>query len=108
MLGGKHPQARIEVHDVVFTAADRLEDTYPQLREAWFGSQDGLHIDSWLEVDGISDCKVELSAQASAAGLVQAAHRCPAGCGGLPARGSGEEAIRAPSAWQLALRRVTP
>lgn len=38
MLGSKHPHVRIEVHDVVFTAADHLEETYPQLREAWFGS----------------------------------------------------------------------
>ncbi|AMO76035.1 DUF1543 domain-containing protein [Pseudomonas citronellolis] len=66
MLGGKHPRARIEVHDVVFAVADSLEDTYPQLRNAWFGSQDGLHIDCWMAVDGIGDCKVELSTQAPA------------------------------------------
>ncbi|OZO04543.1 hypothetical protein B7453_10420 [Pseudomonas sp. IB20] len=61
MLGGKHPKAKIEVHDVVFAAADSLEAAYPQLREGWFGSSIGLHIDAWMAVDGIGDWKVELS-----------------------------------------------
>lgn len=61
MLGGKHPRARIEVHDVVFAAADTLQGTYPQLREAWFGSAKGVHIDSWMAVDGVDGWKVELS-----------------------------------------------
>jgi hypothetical protein len=64
MLGGKHPRARIEVHDVAFVVADNLEAAYPQLREAWFGSQSGLHIDSWMAVDGVEGWKVELSALA--------------------------------------------
>lgn len=61
MLGGKHPKAKIEVHDVVFAVADRLEDTYEQLRQGWFGSQAGVHIDSWMRVDGVENWKVELS-----------------------------------------------
>ncbi|AOE61152.1 DUF1543 domain-containing protein [Pseudomonas corrugata] len=66
MLGGRHPRASIEVHDVVFTQADSLEHAYPQLRQAWFGSQAGLHIDSWWEVDGIDTYRVELSPMAPA------------------------------------------
>ncbi|MBJ9975023.1 DUF1543 domain-containing protein [Pseudomonas sp. S75] len=61
MLGGRHPRANIEVHDVVFAHAASLSDTYGQLREAWFGSARGLHVDSWLEVDGIDGYRVELS-----------------------------------------------
>ncbi|QHF44647.1 hypothetical protein PspS35_12990 [Pseudomonas sp. S35] len=61
MLGGKHPRANIEVHDVVFVAADTLQATYPQLRDAWFGSPKGVHIDSWMAVDGVDGWKVELS-----------------------------------------------
>lgn len=67
MLGGRHPRARIEVHDVVFAHGTSLTDAYPQLREAWFGSAKGLHIDSWLEVDGIDDYRIELSHAAPAA-----------------------------------------
>lgn len=61
MLGGKHPRAKIEVHDVVFTIADSLEATYPQLRQGWFGNPVGLHIDAWMRVDGVEGWKVELS-----------------------------------------------
>ncbi|MBV4482407.1 DUF1543 domain-containing protein [Pseudomonas khavaziana] len=61
MLGGKHPRAKIEVHDVVFAVADTLQATYPQLREAWFGSSKGVHIDSWMAVDGVDGWKIELS-----------------------------------------------
>jgi len=61
MLGGKHPRAKIEVHDVVFAIADSLEATYPQLRQGWFGNSAGLHIDAWMRVDGVDGWKVELS-----------------------------------------------
>ncbi|MFJ4345594.1 DUF1543 domain-containing protein [Pseudomonas sp. NPDC089401] len=60
MLGGRHPAAKIEVHDVVFAHADTLEQAYPQLRSAWFGAAKGLHIDSWLEVHGVDGYRVTL------------------------------------------------
>lgn len=66
MLGGKHPRAKIEVHDVVFVIADNLKDAYPQLREGWFGSPQGVHIDSWMCVDGVEQWKVEISPLAPA------------------------------------------
>ena len=68
MLGGKHPRARIEVHDVVFVVAETLQATYPQLRDAWFGSPKGVHIDSWMAVDGVDGWKIQLSHLAPAAG----------------------------------------
>ncbi|WP_409295780.1 DUF1543 domain-containing protein [Pseudomonas sp. KCJK8670] len=61
MLGGRHPRARIEVHDVLFAQADSLEQTYPQLCQGWFGSRQGLHIDSWIEVSGVDHYRVEFS-----------------------------------------------
>lgn len=66
MLGGKHPRAKIEVHDVVFVVADSLEAAYPQLRQSWFGSPQGLHIDSWMAVEGVENWRVELSGLAPA------------------------------------------
>ncbi|NIF24910.1 DUF1543 domain-containing protein [Pantoea sp. Tr-811] len=60
MLGGRHPSAKIEVHDVLFAHADSLEQAYPQLRSAWFGSAKGLHIDAWMEVAGVDGYRVEL------------------------------------------------
>lgn len=68
MLGGSHPRARIEVHDVVFAVAATLEAAYPQLREQWFGNPKGLHIDSWLEVEGVDGYRVQWSAMQPAPG----------------------------------------
>lgn len=67
LLGGKHPRARIEVHDLVFATGARLEDTYSQLREQWFGDAKGLHIDSWMRVEGLEGYQVKLSNSAPAA-----------------------------------------
>ena len=53
MLGGRHVRANTEVHDVVFAVGDSLEDTYTQLKNAWFGEQKGLHIDAWAQVNGV-------------------------------------------------------
>ena len=44
MLGGRHSRSNTEVHDGVFAVADSLEDSYPQLKNAWFGEQKGLHL----------------------------------------------------------------
>ena len=49
MLGGNcAPRSNTELHDVVFVVGDALEPTYPRLRELWFGTPEGLHVDSWL------------------------------------------------------------
>ncbi|OTG67323.1 DUF1543 domain-containing protein [Acinetobacter silvestris] len=53
MLGGRHVRANTEVHDVVLAIGDSLEDIYPQLRQAWFAEQDGLHIDAWAQINGV-------------------------------------------------------
>ncbi|RVT47399.1 DUF1543 domain-containing protein [Rheinheimera sediminis] len=67
MLGGKHPKAKIEVHDVVFVTGSCIEDCYPELRQQWFGTSEGMHIDSWMQVDGIEGYQVRFSEQAPAA-----------------------------------------
>ena len=53
MLGGRHARANTEVHDVVLAVGDSLEDVYPQLKNAWFGEQKGLHIDAWAQMNGV-------------------------------------------------------
>lgn len=68
MLGGKHPKAKIEVHDVVFVTGNSIEDCYPELRAQWFGTMAGMHIDSWMQVDGIEGYQLHFSEQAPAAG----------------------------------------
>lgn len=53
MLGGRHARANTEVHDVVLAIGTTLEETYPQLRQAWFGEEKGLHIDAWAKINGV-------------------------------------------------------
>jgi len=67
MLGGKHSKAKIEVHDVVFVTGNSIEECYPELRQQWFGTMVGMHIDSWMQVDGVEGYQVRFSEQAPAA-----------------------------------------
>ena len=53
MLGGRHARANTEVHDVVLAVGDSLEEVYPQLKNAWFGESQGLHIDAWAKLQGL-------------------------------------------------------
>ena len=69
MLGGRHARANTELHDVVFAVAPTIEQSHAQLRQQWFGEKAGLHIDSWMTVDGVEQWQVRLSADAPAAGL---------------------------------------
>ena len=67
MLGGRQARANTEVHDVVFAIGPTIEQTYAQLRQQWFGEAVGLHLDSWMTVDGVEDWQVRLSQDAPAA-----------------------------------------
>lgn len=61
MLGGTHARARIELHDVVFVDAERLPEAHDELRRQWFGDAHGIHIDSWMEVDGVDGYQVRFN-----------------------------------------------
>jgi hypothetical protein len=66
-LGGRVPKANTELHDVVFATGLRIEDTYTQLLEKWFGNPVGLHLDSWLELDVVDGYRITLSDTPSSA-----------------------------------------
>ena len=38
----------------------KIEDTFDQLRNDWFGSDNGLHIDSYKKIDSIDGYKINL------------------------------------------------
>ena len=63
LLGGRHPKARLEVHDVVFVAGETLTATYADLKNSWFGSPSHLHIDGWQEVAQVDGYQVLVTAQ---------------------------------------------
>lgn len=61
LVGGKHPRALIELHDVQFVAASRVEDAVPILRQRWWGAPSSLHIDAYAEIDTLDGYRIELA-----------------------------------------------
>ena len=60
VLGGKAKKANIELHDVRWVVGSKIEDTYDTLRKDWFGSPEGLHIDSYKKIKYIDGYKINL------------------------------------------------
>ena len=60
VLGGRAEKANIEVHDVRWVVGSKIEDTYDTLRNSWFGSPNGLHIDSYKKIKYIDGYKINL------------------------------------------------
>lgn len=60
-LGGKAARSNIELHDVVFVAGTSLEETYPKLKEKWFGYPEKTpHIDSYIELTHADGFQINL------------------------------------------------
>lgn len=64
-IGGEHPLAHIEVHDVRFVVAERIQDTHERLRAEWWGTPGTLHIDCWAEIDRADGHAVTLRSEPS-------------------------------------------
>lgn len=59
-LGGNAPKANIELHDVQFVIGNTIEDTYEQLRQNWFGTVKGLHLDSYKALKGADGYQISI------------------------------------------------
>jgi len=60
VLGGRANKANIELHDVRWVVGSKIEDTYDVLRRDWFGTLEGLHIDSYKKIKYIDGYKINL------------------------------------------------
>ena len=60
VLGGRAKKANIELHDVRWVIGSRIEDTFDVLRRDWFGTIDGLHIDSYKKINYVDGYKINL------------------------------------------------
>ena len=60
MLGGRAEKANIELHDVRWVVGSKIQDTYETLRKDWFGSPQGLHIDSYKKIKYVDGYKINL------------------------------------------------
>lgn len=61
-IGGAHSQSLIELHDMRFVVANRIEDTYEQLRRNWWGTSKSLHLDAWGILDYADGYDLNISA----------------------------------------------
>jgi len=60
VLGERAKKSNIELHDVRWVVGSKIEDTYDTLRNDWFGSPKGLHIDSYKKIKYIDGYKINL------------------------------------------------
>ena len=60
VLGGRAEKANIELHDVRWVVGSKIEDTYDTLRNGWFGSSKGLHIDSYKIIKYVDGYRINL------------------------------------------------
>lgn len=60
-LGGSIQGANIEVHDMQFVFADKIEDCYQELKNRWYG--DSLHMDSYTEVHTIDGYQIDFTVE---------------------------------------------
>lgn len=62
-IGGEHPAAHIEIHDVRFIVAPSLKATHDALRRQWWGTPGTLHIDCWAEIDHADGYDIQLRSE---------------------------------------------
>ena len=60
VLGGRANKANVELHDVRWVVGSKIEDTYDVLRKDWFGSPNGLHIDSYKRIKYVDGYRINL------------------------------------------------
>ena len=60
VLGNRAKKANVELNDVRWVVGSKIEDTYDTLRNDWFGSPKGLHIDSYKKIQYVDGYKINL------------------------------------------------
>ena len=60
-VGGNAGKSNIEVHDIQFVAAEKPEDAWPALRDAWFGDADKIHIDGYARISWADGYRITLA-----------------------------------------------
>ena len=64
-IGGAHEKSFIELHDMRFIIAEKIEDTHNQIRESWWGIPEKLHIDAWGELRYADGYNIHLKSEPS-------------------------------------------
>lgn len=64
-IGGSHEKSFIELHDIRFVIAETIGDTYPKLRETWWGIPSSLHLDAWGCLDYADGYEIQIKSTPS-------------------------------------------
>ena len=59
-IGGNHPRANIELHDLRFVTGEGIMETVAQLRAGWWGTPASLHIDAYAELTHVDGRRIEV------------------------------------------------
>jgi hypothetical protein len=62
-IGGYHEGAFIELHDMRFVIANKIEDTYESLKNTWWGTPESLHIDAWGALRYVDGYNIKISSE---------------------------------------------
>jgi len=63
-VGGKTETSLIEVHDIHFALGEKIEDTYDQIRNQWWGTPKSLHLDAWGILKSVDHYNLVLKSEA--------------------------------------------
>lgn len=55
MLGGSHPSANIEIHDLVFVLADNKQEAFSKAQLKWFGDPRKVHCDAYINLKSVDN-----------------------------------------------------
>jgi hypothetical protein len=64
-IGGAHEKSLIELHDMRFIIAEKIEDTYDALRNSWWGTPKSLHLDAWGVLEHADGYDIEIKNEPS-------------------------------------------
>ncbi|MCK6596709.1 MAG: DUF1543 domain-containing protein [Bdellovibrionaceae bacterium] len=65
LLGGSHPRALLELHDICFVMAENETDAFRAVVNKWFGDAKSAHVDAWIDLSIIDGHKVNLESNPS-------------------------------------------
>jgi hypothetical protein len=60
-IGGAHDKSLIELHDMRFVVGQKIEDTFEELRNSWWGVPNSLHLDAWGVLEYADGYDIHLS-----------------------------------------------
>ncbi|MBL7542207.1 MAG: DUF1543 domain-containing protein [Bdellovibrionaceae bacterium] len=65
LLGGRHPNALLELHDICFVMATDQKEAFKAVVDKWFGDPKSAHVDAWLDLSIVDGHQINLKTNPS-------------------------------------------